>query len=138
MRLVLAAICIAAFASMARAQTQPNFDQLSAAQPINGGLPRLTITRGSLSRRARQVRSPQVAAALRQPILKVALRQTCRLLPIAHQRPVLIRSNARFPLGIASRAVTDSSMRRRRSNGNATGSAWRHMPGGWGGNGAST
>src|ERR1700722_14701231 len=74
-------------------------------------LPRLKITRGSLSRRARQVRSPPVAAALRQPILKVARRQTCRLLPIAHQRPVLIRSNARFPLGIASRAVTDSSMR---------------------------
>src|ERR1700733_13647937 len=80
-------------------------------------LPRLTITRGGLSRRATQVRSPQVAAALRQPILKVVLHQTCRLLPIAHQRPVLIRSNARFPLGIASRAVTDSSMRRRRSNG---------------------
>jgi hypothetical protein len=37
MRLVLAALCIAAFASMARAQTQPNLDQLSASQPINGG-----------------------------------------------------------------------------------------------------
>jgi hypothetical protein len=36
MRLVLAAICIAAFASMARAQTQPNLDQLSASQPISG------------------------------------------------------------------------------------------------------
>jgi hypothetical protein len=37
MRLVLAAICIAAFASMAQAQTQPNLNQLSATQPINGG-----------------------------------------------------------------------------------------------------
>lgn len=37
MRLVLAALCIVAFASMARAQTQPNLDQLSASQPINGG-----------------------------------------------------------------------------------------------------
>ncbi|MGA2999060.1 hypothetical protein [Bradyrhizobium sp.] len=37
MRLVLAALCITAFTSMARAQTQPNLDQLSASQPINGG-----------------------------------------------------------------------------------------------------
>ena len=37
MRLVLAALCIAASASMAWAQTQPNLDQLSATQPINGG-----------------------------------------------------------------------------------------------------
>jgi hypothetical protein len=37
MRLVLAALCIAAFVSMAWAQTQPNLDQLSASQPINGG-----------------------------------------------------------------------------------------------------
>jgi hypothetical protein len=36
MRLVLAALCIAS-ASMAWAQTQPNFEQLSASQPINGG-----------------------------------------------------------------------------------------------------
>jgi hypothetical protein len=36
MRLVLAALCIAASASMAWAQTQPNLDQLSASQPING------------------------------------------------------------------------------------------------------
>ena len=37
MRLVLAALWIPTFASMARAQTQPNLDQLSASQPINGG-----------------------------------------------------------------------------------------------------
>ena len=37
MRLVLAALCIFAYASMACAQTQPNLDQLSASQPINGG-----------------------------------------------------------------------------------------------------
>jgi hypothetical protein len=37
MRLVLAALCISAFASMANAQTQPNLDRLSASQPINGG-----------------------------------------------------------------------------------------------------
>jgi hypothetical protein len=37
MRLVFAALCIAASASMAWAQTQPNLDQLSASQPINGG-----------------------------------------------------------------------------------------------------
>jgi hypothetical protein len=37
MRLVLAALCIAAFASMAWAQTQPNLDRLSGSQPINGG-----------------------------------------------------------------------------------------------------
>jgi hypothetical protein len=36
MRLVLAAFCIAASASMAWAQTQPNLEQLSASQPING------------------------------------------------------------------------------------------------------
>jgi hypothetical protein len=37
MRLVLAALCISAFASMANAQTQPNLDRLSASQPKNGG-----------------------------------------------------------------------------------------------------
>jgi hypothetical protein len=37
MRLVLAALCICASASMAYAQTQPNLDRLSASQPINGG-----------------------------------------------------------------------------------------------------
>jgi hypothetical protein len=37
MRLVLAARCISAYASMACAQTQPNLEQLSASQPINGG-----------------------------------------------------------------------------------------------------
>jgi hypothetical protein len=37
MRLLLAALCIAASASMAYAQTQPNLDQLSASQPIKGG-----------------------------------------------------------------------------------------------------
>jgi hypothetical protein len=37
MRLVLATLCIAASASMVSAQTQPNLDQLSASQPINGG-----------------------------------------------------------------------------------------------------
>jgi hypothetical protein len=36
MRLVLAALCICTYASMAHAQTQPNLDQLSASQPING------------------------------------------------------------------------------------------------------
>jgi hypothetical protein len=37
MRLVLAALCISASASMAWAQTSPNLEQLSASQPINGG-----------------------------------------------------------------------------------------------------
>jgi hypothetical protein len=37
MRLVLAALCLAASASMASAQTQPNLEQLSASQPLNGG-----------------------------------------------------------------------------------------------------
>jgi hypothetical protein len=37
MRLVLAALCIAASTSMARAQTEPNLDRLSASQTINGG-----------------------------------------------------------------------------------------------------
>ena len=37
MHLVLAALLIAASASMAWAQAQPNLDQLSASQPINGG-----------------------------------------------------------------------------------------------------
>jgi hypothetical protein len=37
MRLVLAALCISAYGSMACAQTQPNLEQLSASQPINGG-----------------------------------------------------------------------------------------------------
>jgi hypothetical protein len=36
MRLVLAALCIAASASMACAQTQPDLNQLSASQPIHG------------------------------------------------------------------------------------------------------
>jgi hypothetical protein len=36
MRLILAALCIAVSASMAWAQNQPNLDQLSAPQPING------------------------------------------------------------------------------------------------------
>jgi hypothetical protein len=37
MPFVLAALCIAASASMACAQTQLNLDRLSASQPINGG-----------------------------------------------------------------------------------------------------
>jgi hypothetical protein len=37
MRLIFAALCIAASGSMAWAQTQPNLDRLSASQPINGG-----------------------------------------------------------------------------------------------------
>jgi hypothetical protein len=37
MRLLFAALCIAASASMAWAQTQPNLDRLSASKPINGG-----------------------------------------------------------------------------------------------------
>jgi len=37
MRLVLAALCITAYASVACAQTQPNLDRLSASQPINEG-----------------------------------------------------------------------------------------------------
>jgi hypothetical protein len=37
MRLVLAALCISASASMAYAQSQPNLDRLSGSQPINGG-----------------------------------------------------------------------------------------------------
>jgi hypothetical protein len=37
MRLVLAALCIAASASAARAQTELNLDRLSASQPIKGG-----------------------------------------------------------------------------------------------------
>jgi hypothetical protein len=37
MRLLIAALCIAASGSMALAQTQPNLDRLSASQPINGG-----------------------------------------------------------------------------------------------------
>jgi hypothetical protein len=36
MRLVLAALCIAASASMACAQTQPDLNRLSASQPIHG------------------------------------------------------------------------------------------------------
>jgi hypothetical protein len=37
MRLVLAALCISAFASTAWAETQLDLNQLSASQPINGG-----------------------------------------------------------------------------------------------------
>jgi hypothetical protein len=37
MRLALAVLCISSYASIACAQTQPNLDQLSASQPINGG-----------------------------------------------------------------------------------------------------
>jgi hypothetical protein len=36
MRLILAALCISAYASMACGQTEPNLDQLSASQPIHG------------------------------------------------------------------------------------------------------
>jgi hypothetical protein len=36
MRLILAALCISAYASTACAQTEPNLDQLSASQPIHG------------------------------------------------------------------------------------------------------
>jgi hypothetical protein len=37
MRLIFTALCVAAFASTASAQTpQPNLDQLSASQPIHG------------------------------------------------------------------------------------------------------
>ena len=36
MRLLLAALCISAYASMAGAQTEPNLDRLSASQPIHG------------------------------------------------------------------------------------------------------
>jgi hypothetical protein len=36
MRLILAALCISAYASTACAQTQPNPDRLSASQPIHG------------------------------------------------------------------------------------------------------
>lgn len=35
MRFFLAALCTAAFASMALAQTQPDFNRLSASQPLN-------------------------------------------------------------------------------------------------------
>jgi hypothetical protein len=34
MRLLLAALCISAYAPMAYAQTQPDFNRLSASQPI--------------------------------------------------------------------------------------------------------
>jgi len=37
MRLFVAALCIAAYASMASAQTQPDLNRLSASQPINDG-----------------------------------------------------------------------------------------------------
>jgi hypothetical protein len=37
MRLVFAAPCFAASTSLAWAETQPNLDQLSASQPVNGG-----------------------------------------------------------------------------------------------------
>jgi hypothetical protein len=36
MRLLLAALCISAYATMACAQTQPDFNRLSASQPIHG------------------------------------------------------------------------------------------------------
>jgi hypothetical protein len=36
MRLVLAALCISTYASMASAQTQPDLNRLSASQPIKG------------------------------------------------------------------------------------------------------
>jgi hypothetical protein len=36
MRLLLAALCISAYAPMACAQTQPDFNRLSASQPIHG------------------------------------------------------------------------------------------------------
>ena len=37
MRLILVALCISAYVSMAYAQTQPNLERLSASQPITGG-----------------------------------------------------------------------------------------------------
>jgi hypothetical protein len=37
MRLFLAVLCVAAYASMASAQTQPDLNRLSASQPINDG-----------------------------------------------------------------------------------------------------
>jgi hypothetical protein len=37
MRLFLAVLCVAACASVASAQTQPDLDRLSASQPINEG-----------------------------------------------------------------------------------------------------
>ena len=37
MRFVLAVLCVIAYAPMACAQMQPNLDQLSASQPVNGG-----------------------------------------------------------------------------------------------------
>jgi hypothetical protein len=37
MRIVLAALCISAYASTALAETQLDLNQLSASQPINGG-----------------------------------------------------------------------------------------------------
>jgi hypothetical protein len=37
MRLLVAALCIAAYTSMASAQTQPDLNRLSASQPINDG-----------------------------------------------------------------------------------------------------
>jgi hypothetical protein len=46
MRLVLAALCISAYASMACAQTQPNLDRLSASQPINGGASSPDVDKG--------------------------------------------------------------------------------------------
>ncbi len=36
MRLLLATLCICAYAPMACAQTEPNLDRLSASQPIKG------------------------------------------------------------------------------------------------------
>jgi hypothetical protein len=36
MRLTLTALCVAAYASTAWAQTEPNLDQLSASQPLKG------------------------------------------------------------------------------------------------------
>jgi hypothetical protein len=36
MRLILAALCISAYASTACAQAEPNLDRLSASQPIHG------------------------------------------------------------------------------------------------------
>jgi hypothetical protein len=94
LRLILAALCIAACTSTASAQTQSEVKQPGDSQPTGRTVLLMTI-KGNFGHRAGPARSqPAAAARRRQGALKGSLRPACRLRPRVHQRASLIRSKA--------------------------------------------
>ena len=94
-RLVLAALCISAHASMACAQPQLNLDRLSASQPISGG----ATASPDDAKGQSQPRGPTGplstgSGGTTAASPRAVLRQTCRPCPKV-QRLAQIRSSAR-------------------------------------------